>query len=267
MQASIAAPAGWQPLPLADTHCHYDFGDFDADRAAEWQAARALGLERMLIPGVAPDQWERAAATAAALPGAHFAAGLHPCWLIDETPEAMAAALAQTLRRHRATALGECGVDAMIDTPMEHQLAYLEVQLALAAELQLPLLLHCRRAHNDLIRALKRHRLPAGGVVHAFAGSLELTRQYQTMGFAVAAGGMITYPRANKTRSAFARADGDWLLLESDAPDMPLCGRQGLRNSPVALPHILLQLAELRGEPAAALAARIAANGRRLFGW
>ena len=269
---SIAPPEVWQSLPMADTHCHYDFPPFDDDRATEWHAAQGLGVARMIIPGVVPSQWPRAEACSRALEGVYWAPGQHPCWAPEGSAEALAGELYAALSRPKAIALGECGLDKLQSgcEPAEAlaaQQPYLDVQLSVASERCVPVLLHCRRAHNELIRALKRHTLPAGGVVHAFAGSAQQVRDYARLGFLVGVGGICTYPRPAKTRAALAEAPASSLLLETDGPDMPLCGRQGLRNSPTALPHILNTLAELRGAAPEALAAQIEVNATRLFGW
>src|SRR5690606_10932943 len=146
-------------------------------------------------------------------------------------------------------ALGECGLDKLKEVNLEQQQRLFAMQVELASELELPLIIHCCKAHNEVIALLRRHRLPAGGVIHAFSGSTQIAETYVELGFRLGIGGTITYERARKTRQAVANVPLTALLLESDAPDMPLCGRQGERNSPQYLPDIAQVLAQLRGQP------------------
>jgi TatD DNase family protein len=162
-------------------------------------------------------------------------------------------------------AIGECGLDAAITTSLAIQLPVFEAQLCLATELGLPIIIHCRRSHNELTSLLKRNKLPPGGVIHAFSGSYEMAKQYWDMGFYLGIGGTITYERAHKTREAVKRMPLDALLLESDAPDMPLAGKQGQRNSPEHIPLIAQALAELRGESVQLIAEQTTRNAQTLF--
>lgn len=238
-----------------DSHCHFDFEEFNKDRDAVWQACRNDGMTNMLVPGINPDQWLRLPQLHKSYDGLVYAVGLHP-WFIKKkddsqnglTPQSgLVEALHAAAMRDGCKAIGECGLDALIDIPMALQESVLELHLQVARDLELPVILHCVRAHNPLIRMLKRFQLK-GGAIHAFNGSLQLAQTYQDMGFYLGVGGSITYKRANKTRSALAAMPLETLLLETDAPDMPLCGRQGQRNCPTNIPLIGGCLAALRNE-------------------
>jgi TatD DNase family protein len=273
------SPTRQQTPTWVDTHCHFDFEDFDPDRGELWQSCRDLGVKAMVIPGVAPDQWPRMAHLCPPLPGIYFGVGLHPCWLhtyldgeiwrdplsrqnrLQQLQDSIVAAAAAPA----CVAIGECGLDQFIDGDPEQQEAVLRCHLLTAAELDMPVVLHCRRAHNDLMRLLKQHPVPRGGVLHAFSGSSELARQYWAMGFFLGVGGTITYERANKTRNAIKELPLEALVLETDAPDMPLYGRQGRRNSPDQIPVIAAALAQLRGESVEVIARQTTLNAQRLF--
>ena len=241
---------------LFDSHCHLDFDEFDADRSGVWQQARAAGVKGLMIPGVTPgEQWDRSARFAAQHPGVYYAIGCHPCWLTPWQAFSVADALAPwqaDIDRHlqipQCIALGETGLDKRIVTPLAIQSQWLEWHLGLAQQQSLPLILHCVHAHAELLAMLKVHSLPAGGVIHAFSGSYEIAREYWQLGFRLGIGGTITYERANKTRDAVKRMPLEALVLETDAPDMPLQGQQGQRNSPAYLPQVAQCLAQLRGE-------------------
>jgi TatD DNase family protein len=247
-----------------DSHCHFDFAEFNADRAALWQACNRQGITQLLMPGVAPGQWQRAAQLCEQYPGLCYAAGIHPHWieqqewfnkndagLLDEkTHEKITQLLRAELGQSGdsfCVAVGECGLDKMIATPIEVQQQLLALHIDIANQLHKPLIIHCVRAHNELIALLKKHNANSGGVIHAFTGSYETAQQYVGMGFCLGVGGAITYERAQKTRAAVSKVSLEYLLLETDAPDMPLQGKQGQRNSPEYIVQIAQVLADLRG--------------------
>lgn len=253
-------------MNFIDSHCHFDFADFDADRESVWQSCVALGVKGLIIPGVSPADWPKATTIAVANRGIYCAVGLHPWWvtenlLLDE----LGNPLREAARGGTCVAIGECGLDAAIDTPLAIQQPVFELHLRIASELSLPIIIHCRRAHNELISLLKHNQVVSGGVIHAFSGSYEMAKQYWDMGFYLGIGGTITYERAHKTREAVKRVPLDALLLESDAPDMPLHGKQGQRNSPENIPQIAQALAELRGEAVLQIAEQTTRNAQTLF--
>ncbi len=252
-------------LRLFDSHCHFDFAEFDDGRAQLWRQCQAAGIARLLIPGIALADFPRQAQTVAAHAGCYAAYGLHPWWQAQHQ-QADLAELAQWLVRPECVAVGECGLDLAISgADLAHQLLLLHGQLQLAVELKLPLILHVRQAHQPLLQALAHYRLPRGGVLHAFSGSLELASSYARHGLKLGIGGTITYERAAKTRATVAQVPLDWLVLETDAPAMPLAGFQGQGNSPLQLPLLLAELAQLRQMDEQALAAALWANSCALF--
>ncbi|NIB44264.1 TatD family hydrolase [Pseudomaricurvus alkylphenolicus] len=254
---------------FVDSHCHLDFPEFEPDRQTLLQQCRDQQITTIVLPGIEPAQWAGLSelTQAAASPRLLAAYGLHPWWVEhqQESPEEFQLQLQQQIREQGAVAIGECGLDGAINCPLERQQAYLEVQLQLACELDLPLILHGHRAHNPLLRQIKAHRPKAGGVIHGFSGSPELARQYWAMGFYIGVGGSITYERARKTRSAVVDLPLESLVLETDAPAMPLQGHQGRRNSPLALLEVARCLARLRELPLEDIARQTSANARRLF--
>lgn len=252
---------------MIDSHCHLDFSPFDEDREEVWRQCLALGIEQLVIPGVEPVQWSKAAEISERFEGIYYAAGLHPWWVADWQAESqsLTALLAAELENDRCLAVGECGLDGLIEIPLEQQLPVFEEQLSLADSLNKPVIIHVRKSHQQVLGLLKRHSLKAGGVVHAFSGSLELAQSYWQQGFYLGVGGAITYPRANKTRQAIAQMPLASLLLETDAPDMPLSGQQGQRNSPIYLPKVAAQLAQLKQCSLADIQQKTTDNSRRLF--
>lgn len=254
-------------VQLIDSHCHFDFDAFDRDRLQVWERCLAAGVEQLIIPGVSKPRWPALFELVKKQPAWHAAVGLHPWWVAEsETrPEQLRRDIVGQIQAGNCVAIGECGLDGAIVTPLEEQVPLFRAQIALAQELQLPLIVHACRCHSEMLHLLKEYRPARGGVIHAFSGSEEVAREYWKLGFYLGAGGSITYERAIKTRRAFAALPLEALLLESDAPDMPQAGRQGRRNSPEFLPHIAQTLAQLRGISAREVAEQTRRNTEELF--
>lgn len=251
---------------LTDTHVHLDLEEYAADLPQVLARSRAAGVGRWIVPAIASAHWPQLRELHQQHPALYYALGLHP-WFLQAEPETALAQLEQWLRAapEGLVAVGECGLDGAIEVPMVRQQHYLERQLQLACELRLPLILHCRRAHNELLALLGRYRPPRGGVIHGFSGSRQQAEHYWALGFHLGVGGVITYERAQKSRRAIAAMPVAALLLETDGPTMPLSGYQGERNEPARVAQVLSALAQLRNEPEAELATQIEQNVARLF--
>lgn len=251
---------------MIDSHCHIDFSQFDCDRAEVASRAKALGVNTILIPGTRAQDWPKQITLAINIPIFKFALGLHPYFLNEYQPEHMLL-LDELLHSHQTqvVAVGEIGLDKAIAIPMQLQQQLLEQQVALANKHNLAVILHHRQSHNELIRCLKSHPVLRGGVVHAFSGSMQEANTYIELGFKLGIGGLITYPRAQKTRNVVAKLPLETLLLETDSPDMPLSGRQGQRNSPEYLPEVLEVLSQLRAESKLQIEQATTDNFNQLF--
>ena len=174
--------------------------------------------------------------------------------------------LAEWIARERPCAIGECGLDFFLDgLDAQTQRHYFDGQLQLAKRFDLPLIVHARRAVEEVIARIKAVG-GIRGVVHSFAGSPEQAQQLWKLDFMIGLGGPVTYPRANRLRGLAAQMPLEHLLLETDAPDQPDAEIRGQRNEPARLRTVLDCIAQLRGEPAEAIAAQTSANARRLFG-
>jgi TatD DNase family protein len=251
-------------IRLCDSHSHIDAPEFAADRADVIARARAAGVVEQIVPAVTRASWEGVRLLAHAEPGIYAAYGLHPMYLADHRAPHLDE-LRWWLERERPVAVGECGLDFFVpDLDAQAQREYFEAQLRLAREFDLPLIMHARRAVDEVILAVRRIGA-LRGVVHSFSGSAEQARQLWNMGFMIGLGGPITYPRANRLRSLVATMPIEYLLIETDAPDQPLFGHQGQRNEPARLSEVLAVAAELRGVDAPTLAAQTRDNAARLF--
>lgn len=250
---------------LVDSHCHIDAGEFDADRAAVIARARAAGVTTQVVPAITAAGFPALRELCAASDGLHPAYGLHPMFMDAHRP-AHLDELARWLERERPVALGECGLDFYIEeADAEGQRRYFSAQLELAREFDLPVILHARRAVEEVTLALRRIG-GLRGVVHSFSGSEEQARQLWELGFLIGMGGPVTWPRARRLRRIVADMPLQFLLLETDAPDQPLVGRRGRRNEPALLREVCQVVADLRGEDFDHVAAATSANARRLFG-
>lgn len=258
-------------MQLIDTHTHLDFPDFDADRAELLARSRAAGVAKLVVLGVYRDNWQRLWDLVQCNEDLYAAFGLHPVFLEQHRAEHLdeLRAWLQRLAGHpRLCAVGEFGLDYYVETlDRQRQQTLFEAQLGLAAEFELPALLHVRRAHAPTIAALKRIRLKRGGIIHAFAGSYEEAREYIRLGFRLGLGGAPTWPQALRLRKVIPRLPLESIVLETDSPDMAPVMHPGVRNSPEHLPDICAALAELRGMPAAELASASSRNAAELFGW
>lgn len=250
---------------LYDSHCHLDAPEFDPDRPGVVARALAAGVRWQLVPAVSRAGWEKLRDLCAADARLRPAYGLHPLFLDQHRP-AHLDDLARWLADERPAAVGECGLDHFVPgLDPEAQRVYFLRQLQLAREFDLPVVLHARRAVDEVIAALRRVG-GLRGVVHSWSGSDEQARQLFALGFHLGIGGPVTFERAQRLRRTVAAMPIEWLLLETDAPDQPGAGHRGERNEPGFLPEVLAVVSQLRGEAPDAVAAATAANARRLFG-
>lgn len=250
---------------MIDSHCHLNLDAFADDRDAVVGRAVAAGVIAILVPATTRQSW-RAIESLGQHPGIRIALGLHPGFL-EHHQDADLAILEQTLQKTpEIAAIGECGLDARFPATWGAQWKWLDAQLRLARQYDKPVVLHCVRANDKLVKRVRQISLPAGGVVHAFAGSFQQARAFLDQGLVLGLGGAITYPRAQRLRRCIADLPDDGYLLETDAPDMPVCGYQGLRNEPSRLVHICDQVAKLRGQSVQRVIDDSTANARRVLG-
>ncbi|ELZ5773369.1 TatD family hydrolase [Vibrio metschnikovii] len=256
-------------MQLFDTHCHLDLPVFEPTLASDLAQAKTQGVERFLIPSTSPESWARIEQLVSRDSDCLFyALGIHPHFIPLSTPAQLLQQLEHKLSvaQHACVAIGECGLDALIDQPAERQEALLIGQLSIAQAFQKPVILHSRKTHQRLIQMIKQMKFTQGGVLHAFSGSRQEAKQFIDLGFKLGVGGVITYPRANKTRQAIASVSIEDLVLETDAPDMPLLGYQGQVNCPLRLPLVLRELARLHQTEPEQIAPIIWQTSHRLFG-
>jgi len=251
-------------MHLIDSHCHLDFEQFDIDREQILSHCQKLGVQDIIIPGVEARLWDKLIDVCHDVDALHPALGLHPLFMASYKPEHILQ-LKKTIANNTLIAIGEIGLDFYIQGhDKAAQINLFSEQLIIAQNTQLPVLLHVRKAHDQTIALLKKHPV-SGGIVHAFNGSMQQAQQYQQLGFVFGVGGAITHPRATKLRSLFSELPLSSIVLETDAPDMPLSELQDQRNSPENNPLILIALASIRIESTQEIALATTHNCQRIL--
>jgi len=249
---------------LIDTHCHLDAAEFDPDRDAVHEAARAAGVERIVVPAVAVDSFNRVKTSVARYPGCVAAYGIHPLFVM-QAKEADLAVLRDWLLSEKPVAVGEIGLDFYVTDldPARQEFFFIE-QLKLAKEFNLPVLLHVRRSVDLILKQLRRFKL-SGGIAHAFNGSRQQADEFIKLGFKLGFGGAMTFSGSTRIRQLAATLPLESIVLETDAPDIPPAWLAGGRNAPAELLKIAEVLAELRGLSLAAIAGQTTLNARAVI--
>ena len=250
-----------------DTHAHLDLPPLSRNLDAELRLARQQGVQGWLLPGVRRCGWTGLLACAGRHPGLWAAPGLHPMAVADWSPAACAE-LESMLSDEKVLAVGEIGLDACPGLPAAAaQEAALRGQIRLALALHRPLLIHCRRAFGRLLEILRQEQaVRVGGIFHGFSGSLEVAREAIRLNFAIGIGGVLTRPDARRLSQLAATLPAEWLVLETDAPDIPPYPVRGQVNRPAYLPYVAEALADLRGWDLQETGRLTTTNARRVLG-
>jgi TatD DNase family protein len=256
-------------MDLIDSHAHLEFQQFDEDRPAMLERARAAGVGTLLAigSGSGPAKLEAALPFAEQHDWIYATVGVHPheAKLAAEEHFAALERLAQHLR---VIAWGEIGLDYHYDfSPREVQQRVFRRQLAQARAARLPIVIHCREAWADCLALLESDWRASGlgGIFHCFSGTLAEARRGLEMGFLVSFAGNVTYPKAQNLREVARELPLDSLLIETDAPFLAPQPHRGRRNEPAWVVEVARTLGNVRNLPAPEIAAATAANFRRFF--
>lgn len=252
---------------LIDTHTHVQVREFSSDRDQVILAAFDAMVDRLIVPGVDVETSRDAIALATTYPGQIFAAvGTHPHEADLLTDQALSS------ERELATsagvvAIGEIGLDYYRNlSPPESQRQALIKQLELARELGLPVILHNRESHKDMIAHLREYGQNVTGVFHCFVGDRDMARDALDLGFYLSFAGPVTYPANVTLAQVAAWAPADRILVETDSPYLAPVPVRGKRNEPRHVRLIAEHIAGLRGITLEEMAAVTAANAERVFG-
>jgi TatD DNase family protein len=252
-------------MDLIDTHCHLDAGEFDPDRDAVHERARAAGVATQVIPAVTQANFAAVEAACRRYGGCLPAWGMHPMYIDVHRAEHLDD-LRRQIEAWRPAAIGEIGLDLFVpglDTATQ-EFFYVE-QLKIARDYDLPVLLHCRRANDEILKQLRRVGVK-GGIAHAFSGSRQQAEAFIKLGFKLGFGGAFTWSRATRLRALAFELPLESIVLETDSPDIPPAWVGKGRNEPAEIAGIAAALAELRGLSVDEVARRTSANARAVLG-
>lgn len=253
-------------VKLVDVHCHLESPALAPRLDTVLEAAAGAGVVRMITASIRPEQWPVSADLAHRCRAVECALGIHP-WYIGPDDLSRVEGLVEA-RDWGAAAIGEVGLDRRVDQPpFEVQMAVFERQLRIALDLDLPLVIHCRGAFNELLQSIKRLGLPSQpGVIHNFSGSPELARQCADLGLASSLGGVLTYRNSVKKTQVLKAVYPDFLLLETDSPDISPVEKRSEVNEPAFLRYNLAAAAEALECDEEAVAMHTTRNAARMFG-
>jgi TatD DNase family protein len=252
-------------MEIIDTHCHLSFAPLATDLEGVLHRAEIAGVSKIIVPAYDLSSWP--AIRELAVKGNIFSAfGLHP-WRAHEDLDLET--LSGFIEGQRAVAVGEIGLDFKIDGEggdRDRQLHVFRAQVALARDLDLPVILHCRGAFEEMLAILGAFAPTLKGVVHAYSRGPELVRRFVDLGLFIAFGGAVTRPNARRAHRSALRVPPDRLLVETDAPAIGLDGVAAEQTEPRHARDVVLALAQLRGERPSDLAALTTTNANALFG-
>jgi len=254
---------------MIDSHCHLDSADFNEDRDAVIDRALAAGVEQMMAIGTGdgPPDLESGLRLADKHAAFYATVGIHPHDAAKAGGDDFKR-LADLLAHPKVLGVGEIGLDYHYDfSPRDIQKAVFIEQMGIAASAKKPIVIHTREAWEDTLALLERHWTPhsIGGIMHCFSGGPQEARRALDLGFYLAFGGIVTFPKALAVQESAKATPRDRILIETDAPYLAPVPKRGKRNEPALIVHTARKLAELRGESYEELCNATTENFRRLL--
>ncbi|MCP4130458.1 MAG: TatD family hydrolase [bacterium] len=252
-------------MNLVDAHCHLESPELVEDLDSILKDAGDAGIVKLITSAVTPRQWPVSVSIARKYPEVECALGVHPWFASPEHREKIRDLAAA--RDTGAVAIGEIGLDKKIENPdFTIQTEIFEQQLAIARETDLPVIIHCRGAFNELIESIKKVGMPSkGGIIHAFSGSVELAEIFIKLGLSFSIGGTLTYRKSAKRSGMLRRIYPDHFLLETDSPDIPPVQIKEKPNVPANIRLNLSAAADILEVPEEEIARNTSANAARIF--
>lgn len=249
-----------------DSHAHLDGPTFDDDRTAVLQRAREAGVSAIINVGCDMISCHSSIALAETHPNIYAAVGIHPHDAAGVTEEDFRQ-LQQWAAHPKVVAVGEIGLDYYRDlSPKDSQRKIFIRQMALAREVKLPIIIHDRDAHGEIMELLRQefHGIP-GGVMHCYSGSVEMAKEVVKMGLHISIAGPITFKNSRKLEAVVEEINLKWLLIETDAPYLTPEPYRGRRNESAYVQYTAEKIAVIKKLPLEEVAAVTSANARRLF--
>jgi TatD DNase family protein len=252
-------------ISIVDTHCHLDLEAFDEDRSDVFQRALSAGVHAMVLVGYNPERWNTTADLCSRHGFLRRTLGVHPN-NADIWSEEISAQLRREIEQDRPVAIGEIGLDfyRSAGNAEQQRHAFVE-QLEMAAEFNLPVVIHQRSAEDEVINILT-DMSPDSGVMHCFSGNQMYAERCLELGLYLGVGGVLTFSRSNEIRDAVAAVPFDRFILETDAPFLAPQLRRGKRNEPSLLPAVLHEVASVKNTSDIEVAEQTTKNAIDLFG-
>jgi TatD DNase family protein len=253
-------------IQLFDTHCHLNDPKFNEDLEAVLDHAASQGVSYIVVPGYDYDSCLRAMELAHQHEMIYAAVGFHPHDAKD-VQETHFEDLKQWVKDEKVVAIGEIGLDYYYDhSPREIQQEVFRRHIQFAKTCQLPIIIHDRDAHGDIVKLLKEEDAAVcGGIMHCFSGSKDLAQECIKMNFYISFGGPVTFKNAKRPREVAAQIPIERLLIETDSPWLTPEPNRGKRNEPAYVRQVAEKIAELREIELQELASITTANAKRLF--
>lgn len=234
-------------MEIIDTHCHLDVADFDLDRDNVLARCRSQGVTKIIIPAIEAKTWPFLLELCQSNNALYPALGLHPVFISQHRTDDIAD-LEAFIEKKSPVAVGEIGLDFYLkELDKQKQLELFEQQLLVAKNHKLPVILHVRKAHDQVLRLLDKVKVK-GGFCHAFNGNIQQAEKYIALGFKLGFGGTLTYANSTKIHALAKALPLESIVLETDAPDMVVESHRGQRNSPEYITDSLMALASIRNE-------------------
>ncbi|MBW2631942.1 MAG: TatD family hydrolase [Deltaproteobacteria bacterium] len=251
---------------LIDSHAHLELSDFDGDREDVIKRAKENGVERIVTVGINLEDSRKAVTLAERHDNIYASVGVHPhdAKSINETTYDSLKKLSES---DRVVAYGEIGLDFFRNlSPRDLQIKRFGEQLELAGELGLPVIIHDREAHREIVEMLKGWKSYSGGVIHCFSGDYDMAVKCLDMGFYISIPGTITYRKSETLRDVVRRMPIDRLLVETDCPYLSPEPKRGKRNEPANVVYTARRIAQIKGLPFEDVARITSTNTMNVFG-
>jgi TatD DNase family protein len=252
-------------MQLIDVHCHLHAKNYQDSLPRIIERAERNGIIKMITAATTVGEWDRCLSLAAQYTSVETALGIHP-WYISAEDLSLLQNLTDSSFKN-IIAIGEIGLDRKHSSvPFEIQLTVFETQLSIAKELELPIVVHCIGAFNELISCVKKIGLAEpGGIIHSFSGSSELAEQLHQLGFYFSIGGILTYAHSPKRYRMLRSIYPDYFLLETDSPDITPVQKKPLPNEPSFILYNLYAAAKILEKPAEEIAHNTTQLAKNIF--
>lgn len=248
---------------IFDAHAHYDDDWFDEDRFELLDSLPSKGVSGIVNAAVDLKTAEIAKSFAEKYDYMYFTVGFHPENL-ENMPENYLEIIAEMLKHEKAVALGEIGLDYHWDIEKKLQHRVFEEQLILAKDLDVPVVIHDREAHGDVMGYLRKYH--PKGLMHCFSGSVEMLKEVLNLGLSISLGGTVTFKNARVPVEVAEAVPLDRLLLETDSPYLSPVPNRGKRNDSSNIIYTATKIAEIKGVGVQELLDITSDNAKKLYG-